>query len=97
MQNANVFEDRLSVNQVAKYLKVHLATVYRWTSIGVRGKRLPSFLVGGRRYVALADLEQFLRPAAPTARDGDSTRATQARERLRSYGIKSPKGKNGAT
>lgn len=98
MQNAYQLSERLTVNQVAQHLNVHAATVYRWTFQGVRGKRLRSFLIGGRRSVALADLEHFLRPddRAQLVSEDDSRRSRQARERLRSYGIESPNGKDGA-
>jgi excisionase family DNA binding protein len=98
MQNTKPIDERLTLNEVAKYLKVHVATVHRWIFQGVRGKRLTSFLIGGRRYVALADLEHFLRPddRAQLVSEDDSRRSRQARERLRSYGIESPKGKDGA-
>lgn len=98
MQNANLLDGRVTLNQVAKRLKVHVATVYRWTLQGVRGKRLRSFLIGGRRYVALADLEHFLRPEdqAQTVSEDDSRRSKRAQERLRSFGIDGPKGQDGA-
>ena len=54
--------DRLTVNQVAKRLPVHVATVWRWVLHGVRGKRLNSHLVGGRRYIYGRDLLTFLAP-----------------------------------
>lgn len=56
--------DRLTVNQVAKRLPVHVATVWRWVIRGVRGKRLNSHLVGGRRYIFGRDLLAFLAPAS---------------------------------
>lgn len=96
MQNANLLDERLTLNQVAKRLKVHVATVYRWTCQGVRGKRLRSFLIGGRRYVALSDLENFLCPEDHQVSPDDSRRSKQAQERLRSFGIESHKGKDGA-
>jgi excisionase family DNA binding protein len=96
MQNADLFDERLTLNEVAKRLKVHTATVYRWTFQGVRGKRLPSFLIGGRRYVALSELEHFLLPQDQELSRDDSRRSKRAQERLRSYGINSPKGKDGA-
>jgi excisionase family DNA binding protein len=97
MQNAYQLSERLTVNQVAQHLNVHAATVYRWTFQGVRGKRLRSFLIGGRRYVAFADLEHFLRPEdqAQTVSEDDSRRSRQAQERLRSFGIDGRKGKDG--
>jgi len=98
MQNAYQLSERLTVNQVAQHLNVHAATVYRWTFQGVRGKRLRSFLIGGRRYVALADLEHFLRPEdqAQTVSEDESRRSKRAQERLRSFGIDGLKGKDGA-
>lgn len=95
MQNANLLDGRLTLNQVAQHLNVHIGTVYRWTLQGVRGKRLRSFLIGGRRYVAVPDLERFLQPKDPLVSDTDSQRSKRAQERLRSYGIESPKGKDG--
>lgn len=40
--------------------KVHPATVWRWATSGVRGVRLRSRLVGGRRVTTEADIEVFL-------------------------------------
>ena len=86
MRIANQLNERLTLNQVAKQLDVHIGTVHRWTLRGVRGKRLRSFLVGGRRYISRSDLERFIRPAdqflsAPSARN------KIAQETLRSFGI----------
>ena len=89
MTFANTYPpERLSLKQVAKHLRVHIATVYRWTLRGVRGRRLKSFLVGGRRYVDADDLVKFLRPH----QDVDSRRSEHAQEHLRSYGISRPTG-----
>ena len=54
--------DRLSLRAVAHEVGVHLATVWRWTLSGVRGRRLRAIRVGGRRYVLRRDLEAFLEP-----------------------------------
>lgn len=64
--------DRLSLNQVARELQVHVATCWRWALRGVRGRRLQTFMIGGRRYVRRSDLDAFLResdqsPEAPDA------------------------------
>ncbi|MCH9656030.1 MAG: helix-turn-helix domain-containing protein [Planctomycetes bacterium] len=96
MKNANLHEERLTLNEVAKRLKVHVATVYRWTLQGVRGRRLPSFFIGGRRYIKLSDLEWFLQPKDQSISEGDPQRSKRANERLRSFGINSPKGQDGA-
>ncbi|MDQ3702195.1 MAG: helix-turn-helix domain-containing protein [Chloroflexota bacterium] len=51
---------RHSMSQAAKLLGVHVATVWRWTLHGVRGRRLRTVSVGGRRYVLDDDLTAFL-------------------------------------
>jgi len=56
MKNHTLSDERLSLNEVAKHLRVHVSTVHRWVSKSVRGQRLKSFLVGGRRYIAVSDL-----------------------------------------
>jgi len=87
MQNANLHKERLTLNEVAKRLKVHVATVYRWTLQGVRGRRLPSFFIGGRRFVTLSDLEWFIQSEDQPTLEGDPQRSRRANERLRSFGI----------
>lgn len=62
--------ERLTLNAAARRLSVHVSTVWRWYSAGVRGVRLRTHLVGGRRYCTLADLEKFLAMLnAPVHRD----------------------------
>jgi Protein of unknown function (DUF1580) len=63
---------RYSLSKVAQAANVHVGTVWRWSLHGVRGRKLPTLLIGGRRYVLAADLEAFLagggepaRPATP--------------------------------
>lgn len=46
---------------------VHPATVWRWATSGVRGVRLRSRLVGGRRVTTEADIEAFLNALGETA------------------------------
>lgn len=94
MQNANLPTEPLTLKQVAKHLRVHIATVYRWTLRGVRGRRLKSFLVGGRRYVDADELAQFLSPHQESRQNVVSRRSEHAQEHLRSFGISRPtKGK----
>ena len=80
--------ERLTINEVARQLNVHISTVFRWTLRGVRGRRLKSFLVGGRRYVGADDLVQFLRPHQESRQDVDSRRSEHAQEHLRSFRVK---------
>lgn len=37
-----------------------MATVFRWTTRGIRGIKLEAKLIGGRRYVERAALAEFL-------------------------------------
>jgi hypothetical protein len=55
-----------SLAEVARQLDVHVATVWRWATRGVRGRRLTTIVIGGRRYVLNADLDAFLRPPSVT-------------------------------
>lgn len=59
--------DAVPVQEVPKLLprqangkRIHIATVYRWMLHGRRGIRLHSFLIGGRRYVHLRDLLDWI-------------------------------------
>ncbi|MAC55136.1 MAG: hypothetical protein CME31_21565 [Gimesia sp.] len=53
-------QNRQSINEVAHELEVHPGTVWRWTIQGVKGRRLKTVQIGGRRYVLQSDLEAFL-------------------------------------
>jgi hypothetical protein len=39
---------------------VHVKTIRLWALVGIRGVKLPSFLIGGRRFVNRAGVEKFL-------------------------------------
>lgn len=52
-------DDRIGLPAVARLFGVSEPAVLAWTKKGVRGHVLPSFMVGGRRFVATADLERF--------------------------------------
>jgi len=51
---------RITINQAADRLRLHVSTVWRWCMKGCRGRRLTSVVIGGRRHIFLADLEAFL-------------------------------------
>ena len=38
----------------------HISTVWRWMNRGVRGRRLRSTLIGGRRYIPREAIREFL-------------------------------------
>ena len=52
--------NRLTLRQVANRCGVHKTTVTRWAANGVRGRKLRTVLIGGRRFVLEDDLERFL-------------------------------------
>jgi len=54
-------EQLLTLRQAAKRLpgRPHLGTLWRWYSHGVRGQRLETILIGGRRYTSAEALERF--------------------------------------
>ncbi len=60
MTSALLDSPRLSINEAARRLGVHTSSLWRWILTGTRGRKLRTFLVGGRRYVLVADLEAFL-------------------------------------
>lgn len=60
-------ETLLSLTDAAKTLpgRPHISSIFRWVARGVRGVKLESVLVGGRRFVSREALERF--SAAVTA------------------------------
>jgi len=40
--------------------KRHMSTIHRWMQRGVRGIKLPTILIGGRRYVEAESFSKFL-------------------------------------
>ena len=64
----------LSLSQLAAELHVSVSTCWRWSLKGVRGVKLQTHLVGGRRRVHREDLAAFLAAldggSQPPATDG---------------------------
>ena len=54
--------DLLTINQAARRLpgSPHPSTIWRWRKKGIGGVRLCTVLVGGRRYITVEVLEQFI-------------------------------------
>jgi len=71
------FANRLTLGQLAQQLGVHPATTGRWAREGVRGRRLHTTLIGGRRFVLIEDLEDFL--AAPDSLQETSNKEIHSR------------------
>jgi len=55
-------EQLVSFDDAADYLpsNPHRATVWRWSQRGVRGVRLESVLVGGKRFTSREAIDRFL-------------------------------------
>lgn len=73
----------LTLSQAARTLpgQPHLSTLHRWRLRGVRGVKLQTRLVGGRRYTTSVWLQQFIE-ATTAAADGTPvpTRTNKQRE-----------------
>lgn len=76
----------------------NVGTIYRWTLRGIRGVRLETILIGGKRYTSLQALERFYQRTTAAAagenpRKCDSsprdTAYDAAERRLDALGIKS--------
>jgi hypothetical protein len=73
----------------------HISTLHRWRLNGARGRRLETFLCGGRRFTTLEAIQRFLCPdevgtAQVAAVDGDRRiqgRADAAERELDKLGI----------
>ncbi len=75
-------EQLTPVVKLAKKLKVHVSTVYRWGAPkGVRGHQLKLLSVGGRTYVRNADWQAFLQ-----ALNKHTVRESQDQTRMRRQG-----------
>lgn len=62
--------------------KPHKSTVWRWVLKGVRGIRLETIVVGGKRYTTIEAIERFI--AATTAKaNGEPTPLRTPRQRQR--------------
>ena len=77
-----------SFAQVARELRVHVSTLHRWSTSGVRGRTLRTRLVGGRRYVDLDQLKIFLAAeSCSLTGQSDNERKRRAQDVLDSFGI----------
>jgi len=66
-------EQRISMTELAHREKVAIPTIWRWRQKGIRGVRLESFMVGGRRFTTH---EAFVRFVERTTKAVDGELAT---------------------
>lgn len=83
---------KLTVSEAARRLRVHVSSVFRWSLHGVGEAKLPLVRVGGRTFVLLSDLEEFIRRRSdprPASKAGDdlAARADAAGEELSALGL----------
>lgn len=79
-------KDAISLSQAVDFVprRPHVATVWRWATKGVRGVRLATVIIGGRRMVTPAALEDFLQrlnadqPVDDAETDADMARRAAA-------------------
>jgi hypothetical protein len=66
---ASIDEKPLSLAEAARLLpkRPNPATLWRWRTRGVRGVKLETILIGGRRYVSRAALRQFIEAVTAAA------------------------------
>ncbi len=60
----------------------HIATVHRWRLRGVRGIKLESCLVGGKRFTSIEAIERFVERTTAAA-DGEQSPSRTPRQRQR--------------
>lgn len=53
-------EERITLTKLAKELDVHTGTVRRWAQRGIKGIRLETFCIGGRRYTTRGAQRRFV-------------------------------------
>ena len=94
MENDEILDAaRLTMTKAAQRIRKHVSTLYRWHDPGVRGRRLPTFLIGANRYVLVSDLAEWVAAgfdrAAPTnmPEDSISQRVIDASKKLSDRGV----------
>jgi hypothetical protein len=60
-------ETRIPIGRLARDLGVDPATVWRWHRSGVRGTRLETFMMGGRRQTTREAYRRFVAASTRTA------------------------------
>ena len=85
----NIEDVSLTPTQVAKQLRVHVSTVYRWIYSQVRGRKFSSVLVGGRRRILKNHLDAFLQLGDCRVVKTACGRNERAQNTLASFGVRS--------
>ncbi|MDZ4685309.1 MAG: DUF1580 domain-containing protein [Planctomycetaceae bacterium] len=90
--------DFIPISQAGKHFPSSRsrATVWRWILNGVRGQKLATILIGGRRFTSAAAIQSFLERLNPAVADdkvGERRRrqAMAAQHQLAARGLKTPR------
>jgi hypothetical protein len=81
----------LDLSKAAKVLAhtPHASTLHRWAMHGVKGVRLKTVKIGGRRFTSRVEIERFIanlskdEPEAPSTSPADQLRKASAAERAK--------------
>lgn len=79
-------ETRSSMTELARQLGVTIPTIWRWRQRGVRGVRLETYMLGGRRYSTQEAHRRFVE-ATTLAADGPQPATTARTSRQRQAAI----------
>lgn len=86
-------ESLLNLTEAGALVRKHLATVYRWSTTGVRGVVLETIQVGGTRCTSKEAVQRFcerltgLGASEPVSRRPEAIGADRAAEELERYGV----------
>lgn len=81
----SIHEERYTFTEIASQAHVSISTVWRWHLKGVKGRKLESKLIGGRRFVTATQKQKFFGEEEET--DQRQIRRNIAEERLRARGV----------
>ena len=74
-------EPRISLNQLAREQNVALSTVWCWCLRGIKGHRLESFSVGGKKFTTVEAFRRFVAATNATPIQSRSNRQRTADQR----------------
>jgi predicted transcriptional regulator len=72
-------ERKLTLTELAKRQNINVSTCWRWAQRGVRGSRLETFSIGGRRWTTEEAFARFVE-ATTAAANGDETASRTNRQ-----------------
>lgn len=75
-------EKPIPIGEAPKHIpgRPHAATVWRWYQHGVRGVKLETYLVGGKRFTSAGAIQRFIRQSTE-AQDGPAINRAPSRQR----------------